>query len=184
MAACPGPDSLALGGVTLRSDRETTLYRSSGDGIVTAMVTALDGSFVATTDLGFGLIPIAIRAEFADPAIPDVATVHDLTTDDLAAALPPVPGQTAVLTAMVTETASGLSDPVTIRIAAGPATGAIRIGDCPLTGLPVELIFERPGLSWRQDMVWLPDIGIAYLARRQIGDFPEETFTPQDIAAQ
>jgi hypothetical protein len=122
-------------------------------------------------------------ADFADPAIPDQSTRHDLTVADLSGVLPPIPGQDAVLTTRVTDIATGQSDPVTIRLTTA-APGAIRIGDCPLTGLPVTLRFERPGSAWRQDMVWLPDIGIAYVARRQFEGFPEETLTPREIVAE
>ena len=180
--ACPGPADLQTG-ITLRSDVYTTTYRQAGPGVVQSTVRANDGAFAAVTDLAFGLIPLATRATFADPMIPDQDTAYDLTAAGLADRLPPRPGATFALATRVTDQITGQSEAVVITVTAGQP-GDVRIGDCVLAGLPVSVLFERPGHWYRAETMVLSDLGLSYVARQTVAGLPEQLIRPLEIAAE
>jgi hypothetical protein len=179
-ATCPVAADLARGIIITFEDRAITYQARSPDRVELRVATH-DGLLTGTSELAFGLLPLRTRATFADPAIPPQDTVMTYGATDLATLLPPAAGRSFAVAGRLQDTAAGASEEVVITVTAGE-TAQVTIGDCTLAVLPLSVQHDRPGHSYRAETMYLPELGLSFVARYLFDDLPDGVLTPVAIA--
>lgn len=177
---CPTAADLDRGITIAFADRDIT-YRATAPGRLQVQVTTGDGHMSGDSELAFGLLPLRTRARFADPAIPPQDTVMTYGATDLATLLPPAPGTSFALAARLQDKGAGTSEEVVITVNAAQAA-QVTIGGCTLAALPLSVQYDRPGHSYRAETLYLPDLGLSYVARYLFDGLPDSVMTPVAIA--
>jgi len=166
-AECPDPGDLSRG-IVIDTLRGTEHFARGADGTVIVTVRPKDATFTETTEYARGIVPV-VTTITADPGSDSAGYVSTLEFDRAAldALMPPEPGDRIALPAHYTRTEPPLAVDLGLEVEVRGAE-AVGIGTCSYGAVQVEYRLARPEGTFRAIMNYLPDLGLAYVAAREL----------------
>lgn len=166
-AECPGPGALSRG-IVVETMRGAEHFARGEGGAVIVTVRPGDADFTEVTEYAGAVIPAVTRVTPDEGAERTGSlSVLDFDRGALEALLPLEPGDTLRLPARYSRDDPPMELDLGIALSVG-AVETVRIGDCAYAALPVTWALERPDGTFTTVLNFIPDLGIAYTARREL----------------
>lgn len=166
-AECPGPGALSQG-IVVETMRGTEHFARGAGGAVIVTVRPGGADFTEVTEYAGAVIPAVTRVAPDEGAERTGSlSVLDFDRGALDALLPLEPGDALRLPARYSRDDPPMEVDLGIVLSVGVAE-TVRIGDCAYAALPVTWALERPDGTFTTVLNFIPDLGIAYTARREL----------------